>query len=133
MHITHHPDHRPVSKYQVIGPGSPTGKSSDSPDSAITFIQKVVLTLSLAFMALLFLRVVLELLGANPAQPLANSIYSLSEPFVAPFYGLFGSETAYGIPRLDIETLVAVFIYGLLAWSVIHLLDILRHDREFVS
>lgn len=67
--------------------------------------------------SLLALRFVFMLFGANAGNSFVNLIYGLSQPLVNPFYGLFNmqpqleSQTA----NLEIATLIALLIYGLIA------------------
>lgn len=83
----------------------------------IWYIAGVLLTL-LAF------RFALSLLGANRGNPFADFIYSTTYPFVAPFFGLFGYSVRYGVSRFEIETLVAMAVYALLAYGIVKLIDI---------
>lgn len=85
----------------------------------IWFICGVVLVL-LAF------RFVLALLGANSANWFANFIYSVSHPFVAPFFGLFSYDYQYGISRFEAYTLVAMLVYVVIAWGLSALVNLNR-------
>lgn len=76
--------------------------------------------------AVLAFRVVLSLLGANQGNPFAQLIYGVSAPFVAPFFGLFGYQFQYGIARFEIETVIAMAVYGLIGWGVAKLIRIGR-------
>jgi predicted trehalose synthase len=67
--------------------------------------------------ALLVIRFVLKLLGANPEVGFASLIYRLSSPLVAPFVGLFGTPQMNGMV-LELEALVAIVVYGLVAWGL---------------
>jgi uncharacterized protein YggT (Ycf19 family) len=67
--------------------------------------------------ALLVIRFVLRLLGANAEAGFASFIYRISEPLVAPFVGLFGTPQLNGMV-LDLEALVAIVVYGLVAWGL---------------
>lgn len=66
---------------------------------------------------LIGLRVVLKLIGANPASPFAAFIYGISDVFLFPFAGLVGTPTA-GASVLEISSIVAMLVYGLLAWGL---------------
>jgi uncharacterized protein YggT (Ycf19 family) len=90
----------------------------------VWFVAGVVLTL-LAF------RFVLILLGAVSSNPFAHFIYSVSYPFAAPFFGLFGYELRYGVSRLEISTLVAMAVYALVAYGIARLVTI-RQPRQNV-
>lgn len=75
-----------------------------------------ILNLIMGFIiAVLGLRFVFMLFGANPNNPIANFVYQTSRPFVAPFFGLFRYQPELGIGRFEFETLVAILVYGLLA------------------
>jgi uncharacterized protein YggT (Ycf19 family) len=88
----------------------------------IWFIAGIIITL-LAF------RFVLILLGANPSNAFANFIYSVSHPFAAPFFGLFGYSLHYGVSRAEISTLVAMFVYAIIAFGLSRLFTI-RERRD---
>ncbi len=82
--------------------------------------------------ALLAFRFIFRLLGANPASGFVSFIYNLSEPFVAPFYGIFGQPTFQGNQTtavFDTATLVALLVYGLLAWVIVRLLTAATRPR----
>jgi hypothetical protein len=67
--------------------------------------------------ALLALRVVLKLIGANPASPIAVFIYGFTSLFLLPFTGLMGTPTAGGMV-LEISSLIAMVVYALIAWAL---------------
>lgn len=66
---------------------------------------------------LLALRVLLKLIAANPNSPIAALIYTFTGLFLIPFRGLTVTPSAGGIV-LEISTLFAMLIYGLLGWAV---------------
>ena len=66
---------------------------------------------------LIALRVVLKLIGANPASPFAGFIYSVSTIFLSPFVGLVNTPTSGGMV-LEISSIIAIFVYALLAWGI---------------
>ncbi len=69
------------------------------------------------FEALLALRFVLKLIGANPASPFAVVLYGFTGLFLFPFTGLIGTPAAGGMV-LEVSTLIAMLVYGLIAWAV---------------
>ncbi|MDQ4036642.1 MAG: YggT family protein, partial [Chloroflexota bacterium] len=82
---------------------------------------------------LLGLRILLLLLVANQQNSIVDFVYNVTEPFVAPFRGIFAINevTPGGGSVLDIAALVA-----LIGWLLIYLLlmAILRlGDRDRVS
>ena len=78
--------------------------------------QVVWLLLSI-FEALLALRFVLKLIGANPASPFAAALYGFTGLFLFPFTSLLGAPALGGMV-LEVSTLIAMLVYGLLAWAV---------------
>ena len=78
--------------------------------------QVVWLLLSI-FEALLALRFVLKLIAANPASPFAVFIYGFTGLFLFPFAGLTATPSAGGMV-MEISTLIAMLVYGLIAWAV---------------
>ena len=75
-------------------------------------------------LVLLAFRFVLALLGANPSNGFANFIYSLSHPFVAPFFSLFGYNLRYGVARFETFTLVAMAVYAIVTYGLIRLVTL---------
>lgn len=79
---------------------------------------------------LLGFRFVLALLGANPANAFARFIYSITVPFVSPFFTLFGYSAAYGVPRIEVSTLVTMAVYALAGWGIVKLVTIARPEGD---
>ncbi len=79
--------------------------------------------------ALLGLRFILSLLGANRANAFASFIYSASHPFVAPFFGLFNYQEQIGVVRFEFETLIAIAFWSFVTWMIVRLLTIGDRDR----
>jgi YGGT family len=73
---------------------------------------------------LIAIRFVLKALGANATAGFAQFIYGITNPLVAPFYGLFGNPAAQG-SVLEVHSLVALVVYALLAWLIVRLTWIL--------
>jgi hypothetical protein len=74
---------------------------------------------------LLAFRLLFQLLGANPTSGFVNFIYSITEPFVGPFYGIFpkaATDGAVTTSVFDPATILAMLVYGLVAWLVVRLL-----------
>ncbi len=90
---------------------------------------RVVWYIAGVLLALLAIRFVLSLLGANQGNPFASFIYAVTYPFVAPFFGLFGYTMRYGVVRLEVETLVAMAVYALVAWGIVKLMDLPRRRQ----
>lgn len=65
--------------------------------------------------ALLAFRLLFRLLGANPSNGIVDFVYNTSEPFVQPFFGIFNSSIDLATGRFEIETLLAIIVYGVVA------------------
>lgn len=76
--------------------------------------------------ALLAIRFVLALLAANQSNAFAHFIFAVTYPFVAPFFGLLGYQFQYGVSHLEVETLVAMAVYALVAWGIVKLVQVIR-------
>jgi len=73
---------------------------------------------------LIGLRVLLKLIGANPANAFATFIYNAAGFFVGPFFTLTGSPAAGGMV-LEIPSLLAMLIYALLGWVIVRIARVL--------
>ena len=95
----------------------------------VGWLNSVVWFIAGLIIALLAIRFVLAMTGANPDADFAALIYSVTAPFRAPFAGLFGApitfEGAAATARIEFETLVAMAVYALLAWAVTKVLALL--------
>jgi len=68
--------------------------------------------------ALIALRIGLKLIGANPDSPIVALIYGVTYLFLFPFEGLIASPTAGSSMVLELSSMFAMLIYGLIAWAV---------------
>jgi hypothetical protein len=67
--------------------------------------------------ALIALRIGLKLIGANPESPIVALIYGFTYLFLFPFEGMTATPSA-GAMVLELSSLFAMAIYGLIAWAV---------------
>ncbi len=70
--------------------------------------------------AVIGLRVLLKLIGANPNNDFARFVYNFAGLFLGPFNGLTGSPSA-GSLVLEIPSLIAMLIYALIGWGLIRI------------
>jgi len=80
---------------------------------------------------LLAFRFILRLLGANPASGFVFFIYSITQVFLAPFYGIFRSFITQGIETRSVfepATLIAMLVYAIIAYGIARLIELLS-DR----
>lgn len=66
--------------------------------------------------ALLGLRILLQLFGANPNASFVKWIYETTEPLLAPFQNIFPSPVFEGQFVLELSTLFALVIYAILGY-----------------
>jgi len=78
---------------------------------------------------LIAIRFVLKALGANPSAGFAEFIYGITNVLVAPFVGLFGNPQAQG-SVLELTSIVALVVYGLVAWLLGKLVWIMVGDSR---
>jgi len=73
-------------------------------------------------LALLALRLLLRLLGANAGNVLVDFIYRTSQPFIRPFVGLFDAQASLSGSGLEPATLIALLVYGLIGGILVRVL-----------
>lgn len=101
-------------------------KENERPADAMYTASNVVWFIAGVLLIVLAFRFVLMLLAANQENTFANFVYTLSYPFAAPFFGLFGYTIRYGVSQLELSTLVAMAVYALVAFGITRLIHIRR-------
>jgi hypothetical protein len=66
---------------------------------------------------LIALRILLKLIAANPASPIAALIYAITDLFLLPFVGLTVTPAVGGMV-LELSSFFAMVIYALIAWAI---------------
>jgi len=94
------------------------GIAAANQNSAIARIVNIVYYLFGALELLLTVRVILHLLGVNAENGFANLIYVVSAPFVALFASLLQNPALSTTSVMEVTTLIAMIVYGILAWLV---------------
>jgi hypothetical protein len=77
--------------------------------------------------ALIGIRVLLKLMAANPENPFAQLVYSVSDLFLWPFLGLTITPAVNGIV-LEIPALIAIFVYAVAGWILVRLVWLLFYN-----
>ena len=102
-----------------------------SSTSGVVVAQRVIWYVAGVIIVLLALRVVLLLLAANQGSGFVDFVYSLSNFFAMPFYGIFSYEPSYGKSVVfEISSVVAIAIYALIAWGLAKLITLARPQDE---
>lgn len=125
-------DTRVVERERVVEQPAPVAPASNNVNVAgggrdyvaagpgpLYYARRVVSLLFGILAVLIALRIVLLLLVANQTNGLVDFIYNVTEPFVAPFRGIFNFDLVSpgGGSTLDIGALVA-----LIGWALIYML-----------
>ncbi|MDB5161885.1 MAG: Membrane protein involved in colicin uptake [Candidatus Saccharibacteria bacterium] len=97
--------------------------------SGVVIAQRVIYYVGGVIIAILALRLLLQLLGANQASDFVGFVYGLSGVFVTPFFGIFGEPT-FGQSHFETSTIVAIVVYGLIIVGVAKLLTVTRPHEE---
>ena len=70
--------------------------------------------------SLLAIRFLLKAFGASSVASFVRFMYSITDPLVAPFRGIFPPAVEQGL-AIDWPTLVAMLVYALIAYLIIRL------------
>lgn len=102
--------------------------------SGVTVARRAVVLLFGVLQALLLLRIGLLALGANEGNDIVGSVLAVTDPFVAPFRGMFDVDQAGGAGDtvLDVAALVALVGWTLVEALVLGVLS-LADRRERVA
>jgi hypothetical protein len=73
---------------------------------------------------LIGLRILLKLIGANPANAFAAFVYAVATIFVGPFVTLTGSPSA-GAMVLEVPSIIALLVYALTNWALVRIAIVL--------
>jgi hypothetical protein len=80
---------------------------------------------------LLAFRFLLKLFGANPDAAFTAFMYTLTQPFVAPFVAVFPTSYAYASGTIfEWGSLLAMFVYWFIAWAIIRLFFVARSPED---
>ena len=87
-------------------------------------LRKVVDLVMYLVTAVLGLRFIFRLVGANADNGFVNWIYDTSGEMVSPFRNIFVNPSVDGAGVVDFTALIALVVYGLLALLVVHLIGL---------
>jgi hypothetical protein len=82
---------------------------------------------------LLAFRLALKLAGASLSSAFVGLIYGITGIFILPFEGIFRRGFAQGVETtavLEPSTLVAIIVYGVLAWGIVKLVRVLSGEQQ---
>lgn len=107
-------DYRREERVDIVDRGIPPGRIIASR------ISQVVWTIVGFIEALIAIRFILKLIGANAGNGFVNFIYGFSDFFVKPFLGIVSDPTS-GNSILEVNSLIAMLVYLVLGWVVIRI------------
>lgn len=114
-----------VTQTETIEQKSPD--TTNDPEHSFNVAERVVWFITGILLTILGIRFLLSILGANTTNPFADFIYSVSKPFVRPFFSLFKYDGyVYGESRFEMYTLVAILVYLAIAFGITKLISITR-------
>lgn len=79
--------------------------------------------------ALLGMRFLFKLIGANPENAFASLLYAVTDLLLAPFANLAGAPAANGMV-LELSTLLAMLIYALIGWALERLIYVIFYKPK---
>lgn len=112
IRIQEHADHKYTT--QVVEDVNATRRLAVSRVANLIWLVVVVVE------ALLGLRIVLKLLAANPGNPLANLVYTITDFLLWPFLGLTITPSVQDMV-LEIPAIIAMFVYAIAGWIIVRL------------
>jgi hypothetical protein len=82
---------------------------------------------------LLAFRLILKLAGASVSSAFVGFVYGVSGLFVLPFEGIFRKGYTQGLETISVlepSTVVAIFVYIVLAWGIVRLIRIFSGEQQ---
>jgi hypothetical protein len=79
--------------------------------------------------ALIGMRVLLKLIGANPGAFFAQLVYGVTDLLLWPFAGLTPTP-GVGAFQFEISSFIAMLVYALIAWALTRLVWVLFHRPD---
>lgn len=92
-------------------------------------VSQVVDYIFFVIYGLLAIRLLLALLAARSSAGFVQFIYSVTDPFYAPFRGIVASPKIEGGSTLAVPIIIAIIVYALLHLGINGLLRLLAHRK----
>lgn len=109
------------------------GDVDQQDDRRVRKVEDMIWFIVALIVAVILIRFILLLFGARTSAPFVDFWYGISAPLIAPFAGIFGSLDTfndYTGQRIELESLVAMVIYGVLGYLVVLATRLLRHEPK---
>jgi uncharacterized protein YggT (Ycf19 family) len=101
-----------------------------NPYAPVWTVTRVVVLVFTVIEVVLLIRFAMKLLGANPSQPLVAGLYSITEPLVRPFQGIWPQQDTPVV--FDLPALLAIGFLFLIAALVVALVRAIAGNRAAV-
>lgn len=88
-------------------------------------VQRIIYTIFGLISAVLAIRFIFKLFGANPENAFVSGIYAITKPVVGIFEGIFSTVAingAAGTAVFEPATLIAIVVISLISWVVMKLI-----------
>ena len=95
-------------------------------------VTQIIWFLFCFLLAMIGIRVVLQLIGANTTAVFTQLIYGFTDLFLWPFMGIT-QNLAVGAMQLEITSVIAMIVYALLAWGLTRLIWVLFYHPDTTS
>jgi hypothetical protein len=122
---------------EIVKETTTTQKDSTVPvkKGATSFqtVEYLIYFLFVILEVLLVFRLIFKLTGASFSSAFVGLIYGLTGIFILPFEGIFHRGLAQGVETtsvLEPSTIVALIVYGVLAWGIVQLIRILSGQQQ---
>ena len=100
--------------------------SAGQPSVSAIKASRIINYLFVLVEGLIGLRLLLQVLGGNPANGFVDFIYSITAPFVSPFLSVFNWGTvSTSIGIVEFGSILAIAFYVLLNYAIVRLIWIL--------
>ena len=124
---------RPTEPVQPVEPARPVEYRRDvvqtedvSPAFRLAQLIYVVFGIGIA---LIVIRIILKALAANPGAGFTSFLYSVTNPLVAPFQGIFATPQTSTGSVFELSSVIAIIVYALIAWALVRLIEIMGRRR----
>lgn len=109
--------------------GTKTVQTTTTPQNAKSKDNTATRIVSFIFgtiIVLIVLRFLMVLLGASEGNAIIDALYSITQPLVMPFFGIFNYDVSYGQSQVEFASLVAMLAYWLVGIGILKLITIKR-------
>ena len=93
-------------------------------------LRRIVYYIAGIIIAFLAGRIILLMLGANQGSGFVDFVYGIGGFFAAPFYGIFNYQPTYGQFTFELSSVVAIIVYGLVAWGIAKLFTLTSNRTD---